>query len=156
MPHGKSLYFGFLIVTACGLASVPAAAQLGARAVPASGSGAVMHRAQNGQVSYLETIDDVGITVRQYVDSSGVVYAVSWNGPAMPRLSTLLGTYLAQFDAGARAQPPGALGLHALRVEEAGLVVESAVRLRTFSGRAWLSNALPAGVVSRDIAAEAP
>ncbi|WP_232316421.1 DUF2844 domain-containing protein [Candidatus Burkholderia verschuerenii] len=109
-----------------------------------------MHQAGGGLVDYRETTDAHGIVVRQYVDSSGAVYAISWHGPAMPNVQALLGAYFERFRSGASATV-GDAGLHASRVADGDLVVENRVRLRQFSGRAWLASALPAGVSSSDI-----
>jgi hypothetical protein len=132
-------------------ATAPALAQLGAtgRAAGASDSD-VVQKAQDAFVQYRETIDAQGIVVREYVDSSGAVYAVSWRGPAMPDIHSLLGAYFETFRQGANASV-GDAGLHATRVEQGDLVVENRVRLREFSGRAWLASALPPGVMSTDI-----
>ncbi|SAK53651.1 DUF2844 domain-containing protein [Caballeronia ptereochthonis] len=126
-------------------------AQLGStgRAGDAS-QGAVTHRAQGGLVAYHETTDANGIVVRQYLDSSGTVYAVSWRGPAMPDVRSLLGTCFETFREGANAAI-GEAGLHTARVAKGDLVVENRVRLREFSGRAWLASALPPGVSATDI-----
>ena len=126
-------------------------AQLGAtgRAGEAS-QGEVVHQAAGGLVTWHETTDANGIVVRQYVDANGTVYAVSWRGPAMPDVQSLLGTYFDTFKKGAQATI-GDAGLHTARVTQGELVVENYVRLREFSGRAWLANALPPGVSTTDI-----
>jgi hypothetical protein len=133
------------------VAATPAVAQLGATKQAGNGSlGDVVHRAQGGSLVFHETTDANGIVVRQYVDSSGKVYAVTWRGPAMPDIPTLLGTYFATFRDGASASI-GTAGLHAARVSDGDLVVENQVRLREFSGRAWLVSALPPGTSTTDI-----
>ncbi|BAN22899.1 putative uncharacterized protein [Caballeronia insecticola] len=130
---------------------MPVHAQLGATTRDADGSsGDVMHRAQSGLVTYHETTDAHGIVVREYVDSSGKVYAVSWRGPAMPSVQSLLGAYFDTFREGANATA-GAAGLHTARVAQGDLIVENRVRLREYSGRAWLASALPPGVNTTDI-----
>ncbi|MDN7178914.1 DUF2844 domain-containing protein [Caballeronia sp. SEWSISQ10-4 2] len=68
--------------------------------------------------------------------SSGQVYAVSWDGPAMPDLAALLGTWFDRYRQGASAALPNANGLPSSRVSSSDLMVETAVRLRNFSGRA--------------------
>ncbi|SAK67053.1 hypothetical protein AWB80_03243 [Caballeronia pedi] len=126
-------------------------AQLGASGRAASMSqGDVVHQAQGGLLRYYETTDAHGIVVREYVDSSGDVYAVSWHGPAMPDVQALLGTYFETFRRGANASV-GEAGLHTARVAQGDLVVENRVRLREFSGRAWLASGLPPGVNATDI-----
>lgn len=125
-------------------------AQLGATVHPDPSQGDVVRQAQGGLVTYRETTDANGIVSRQYVDSTGKVYAVSWHGPAMPNVQSLLGTYFATFRDGANATV-GDAGLHTARVAEGDLVVENRLRLREFSGRAWLISALPPGVSASDI-----
>ena len=72
--------------------TAPVQAQLGATVHPADPSqGDVVRQAQGGLVTYRETTDANGIVSRQYVDSTGKVYAVSWHGPAMPNVQALLG-----------------------------------------------------------------
>jgi hypothetical protein len=132
-------------------ASASSYAQLGTTVDAATLSDdAVIHQAQNSALDYRETTDANGIVVRQYVDSSGKVYAVTWRGPAMADVQSLLGTYFQRFKDGA-TESAGQAGLHAARVSDGELVVENQVRLREFSGRAWLANALPAGVSAADI-----
>jgi len=163
MPHLKSLTP--LRATAAALviaASGPAHAQLGTTvAIAASGTSSssnpadatapVLHQATNSAVRWQESTDANQIRVRQYVSSSGQVYAVSWDGPAMPDVADLLGTWFDRYRQEASAALPNAGGLHSSRVNSSDLMVETAVRLRDFSGRAWLPSALPAGVTAADI-----
>jgi Protein of unknown function (DUF2844) len=163
MPHVKSLTP--LRATAAALviaASGPAHAQLGAIvAIDATGTSSssnaadaatpVLHQASNSAVRWQESTDANQIRVRQYVSSSGQVYAVSWDGPAMPDVAVLLGTWFDRYRQDASAALPNASGLHSSRVSSSDLMVETAVRLRDFNGRAWLPSALPAGVTAADI-----
>jgi hypothetical protein len=163
MPHLKSLSPLRAIAAALMIAaSGPTHAQLGTTvAIDASGTSsssstpgataAVMHQATNGVVLWQESIDANQIRVRQYVSSSGQVYAVSWDGPAMPDVAVLLGTWFDRYRQDASAALPNASGLHSSRVSSSDLMVETAVRLRDFNGRAWLPSALPAGVTAADI-----
>jgi hypothetical protein len=96
MPHVKSLTP--LQATAAALviaASGPAHAQLGATVAIAATSISsssntadattpVVHQAANSAARWQESTDANQIRVRQYVSSSGQVYAVSWDGPTMP------------------------------------------------------------------------
>ncbi|MDR5779178.1 DUF2844 domain-containing protein [Caballeronia sp. LZ065] len=68
----------------------------------------------------------------------------------MPDIRALLGTHFETFKEGALASM-GTLGLHTVQVATGDLVVENRMRLREFSGRAWLANALPPGVNASDI-----
>ncbi|MGX7003683.1 DUF2844 domain-containing protein [Caballeronia sp. KNU42] len=160
MHHIKSLTS--LRATAAALviaASGPTHAQLGATVAinptgtsnPADANAPALHQAANSAARWEESTDANQIRVRQYVSSSGQVYAVSWDGPAMPDVALLLGTSFDRFRQEASSAQPNASGLHSSRVNCSDLMVETAVRLRDFSGRAWLPSALPAGVTAADI-----
>jgi hypothetical protein len=93
-----------------------------------------------------------GTLVREYVAQSGTVFAVSWNGPHTPDLSTLLGTYFPGYVDGAEqqhAQQGSALG--PVTVQRSDVVVQTGGHMGAYVGRAWLPSGLPAGVSSSDI-----
>lgn len=144
-----------LIIGAC---AVPASshAQLGSTVLGATSSqgdssAVVIHRAGNDALQWQESTDANQIRVRQYLSAAGQVYAVSWDGPAMANVAALLGTWFGAYQTSALAALPNAQSLHASHVERSDLVVETAVRLRDFSGRAWLPSAIPVGVTTADI-----
>ncbi|WP_244813684.1 DUF2844 domain-containing protein [Caballeronia sp. Lep1P3] len=145
-PH----YIGAALAVLALGASALCHAQLGATSPANASDGAVMHHAQDGLLAYRETTDAYGTVVREYVDPAGTVYAVSWRGPSMPNVQALLGSYFQRFRDGASASAADA-GLHMTRVADGDLVAENRARLREFSGRAWLANALPPGVTPADI-----
>jgi hypothetical protein len=157
MPHFKTLTSPRVAAAALVIAAIGSAhAQLGSTvanstATSLDASAAVVHVATNSSVRWQESTDANQIRVRQYVAPSGQIYAVSWDGPAMADVSVLLGTWFEQYRQGAGAALANANGLHSSRVSDENLVVETAVRLRDFSGRAWLPDALPAGVAAADI-----
>lgn len=86
--------------------------------------------------------------VREYVTPAGQVYAVSWQGPFMPNLQQLLGTH---FQTIAQSSDRQQGGRGHLVVHAGPVVFESGGRMRSFHGRAYLSNALPAGTSTDDI-----
>jgi len=86
--------------------------------------------------------------VREYVSPSGQVFAVTWHGPFVPNLRQLLGVH---FDVAANSPHRQSGGRGHLAVTEVNLVFESNGRMRSFHGRAYLSNAIPAGVDINDI-----
>src|SRR5471032_19529 len=160
MPQTKSLTpFRATAAALVIAASGPSHAQLGATVAisaggissssdPADATAPALHQAVNSTVRWQESTDANQIRVRQYVSAAGQVYAVSWDGPAMPDLAALLSTWFGAYQQSARAALPNTGSLHASRVNRSDLVVETAVRLREFSGRAWLPDALPAGVTA--------
>ena len=86
-----------------------------------------------------------GVTVREYISPAGKVFAVAWQGPWPPDLQQLLGPYFASFQQAARSskQRPGRTPLS---VHQGNLVVEHAGRMRSFVGRAYLTDQVPSGV----------
>jgi hypothetical protein len=122
-------------------------ATLGADAASVSADAAALSgsiRAESGTSVFTVDVDN-GIHVREWLDAAGLVYAVSWSGPAQPNLSQLLGPYYSQFEAAATALPTP--GRHrVVRVQAADLVVETEGYLRAYSGRAYLTAHVPAGV----------
>ena len=88
-----------------------------------------------------------GTVVREFVSPAGKVVAVSWNGPTMPDLRQVLGPYFDTYVAAVqqrKARGP-------VNVVLPGLVVHSGGRMRAFSGKAYLPDAVPAGVQSEEI-----
>lgn len=88
---------------------------------------------------------DNGITVHEFLDSNGLVYAVNWSGPAVPDLQGLLGSYFAAYAAVLSALP-NAGRQRAIQVGTVDLVVRSGGHLRAYSGVAYLPPRVPAGV----------
>jgi hypothetical protein len=93
----------------------------------ADASAAVLHQGASSAVRWQEPTDANQIRVRRYVASSGQVYALSWDGPAMPDIAALLGTWFDRYRQGASAALPNANGLHSSRVSSSDLTAESAV-----------------------------
>lgn len=86
---------------------------------------------------------DSGTVVREYVNTQGTVFAVSWSGPALPDLRTLLGDKFAALTAAAGKRPKA--GHSQLTVEQSDLVIVSGGHMRAYAGHAWIPGALPAG-----------
>jgi hypothetical protein len=107
----------------------------------------------NGAVLMRTSVDAGGTTVNEYASSAGRIFAYTWQGPTMPDLPTLLGSYNAAYRAGAGAAAgvSGQHDLHASRVAQTDVVVESGGQMRSYVGRAWLPAGLPAGVTPDDL-----
>jgi hypothetical protein len=92
-----------------------------------------------------EIVTDNGMRVREFLNRNGIVFAVTWSGPATPDLQRLLGTQFAVYSTALAARPR--LGLQrSVRVATPDLVVESEGHLRNYTGRAWLPAMIPTGV----------
>ncbi|MRW86539.1 DUF2844 domain-containing protein [Pseudoduganella sp. FT26W] len=86
---------------------------------------------------------DSGTIVREYTDANGVVFAVSWNGPTLPDLRTLLGDKFTAMTSNAEKRPKA--GHSQLAVNQSDVVIVSNGHMRAFAGQAWIPSALPAG-----------
>jgi hypothetical protein len=93
--------------------------------------------------SITESTLDTGTVVREYADNAGLVFAVSWSGPVLPDLKTLLGGHFDTMSQEAARQPRA--GHSQLALDRSDIVIVSSGHMRSFSGRAWIPSALPAG-----------
>jgi hypothetical protein len=91
-----------------------------------------------------------GTVVREYMSSTGKVFAVAWKGPWLPDLKQLLGTNFETYQQAAQA-PNRRVGHAPVSVHQANLVVEQGGHMRAFAGRAYLVDQLPAGVSAESI-----
>ena len=90
-----------------------------------------------------------GSVVREFVSSSGKVFAIAWQAPSPPDLRQLLGPYFDEFQkAAALSRKPGRAPLV---VEHSGLVVQLGGHMRSFTGQAYLPDQLPSGVQTGEI-----
>jgi hypothetical protein len=133
--------------------SAPACAGLGGAAMSPAATGVVGAKVMRQSTStdgytVQETTAEDGTTVREYVLSSGVVFAVAWSGPRMPNLRQLLGSYFESYRDEAAARSPGR---RPIAIDRPDLVVQSGGHPRAFHGRAYLPQRMPAGVSSDDI-----
>ena len=89
-----------------------------------------------------------GTTVREYASPAGMVFAVSWQGPFVPDMARLLGSYFQEFQEAGRSR---ARARRPLAARTAHLVVEMGGHMRAFQGRVYLPGALPEGVTESDV-----
>lgn len=90
-----------------------------------------------------------GTAVREYVSPSGSVFAVAWNGPWQPDLKQLLGSHFAEYQQALQSSTRQSRG--PISVHLPNLVVELSGHMRSFSGRAYLVDQVPAGVSMESI-----
>ncbi len=86
-----------------------------------------------------------GVVVREFAAASGRIFAVSWQGPSLPDLQKLLGPYFGDFQQAVQAQS-GRKARGPLFIQQNGLTVQLGGHMRSYVGRAYLSDELPAGV----------
>lgn len=97
---------------------------------------------RKGYVIHELTSED-GPTVREYVGTTGKVFAVSWSGGRRPSLRDILGSsrydqFIASRQGQRRARGP-------VRVELPGMVITMGSYLRTSWGHVYLTDLAPAG-----------
>jgi hypothetical protein len=94
-----------------------------------------------------------GVVVREFVSPSGVVFAVSWSGPAMPNLQQTLGTYFAQYRTAALAQRTAGqrTGHHHLEIRAPSLVVHAGGHMRQYFGLAYVPSLVPQNLSVSDL-----
>lgn len=89
-------------------------------------------------------------TIREYVNASGIVFAVAWNGFMHPDLTQLLGSYASDYQQ-AKRQQPRRRGQRRLQVTGDQVVVQTWGHMRSLQGRAYVPSLVPAGVDIHDL-----
>jgi Protein of unknown function (DUF2844) len=86
-----------------------------------------------------------GAVVKEYVSPSGRVFGVSWQGPFMPNLQQLLGSYFTDFQQAAqhRVRKRGPLVIKSDKV-----VIFSGGHMRSFRGIAYVPGLMPENVTA--------
>jgi Protein of unknown function (DUF2844) len=92
-----------------------------------------------------------GVAVKEYVSNAGKVFAVTWQGSFHPDLRQLLGAYFDQFSEAETAQRAQRRGRGPLLIQQAGLVVQISGHMRSFLGKAYAPQMLPAGIHAEDL-----
>ena len=93
----------------------------------------------------VHNLNSASTAIREYVSSSGVVFAIAWNGLVYPDLTKLLGSYAAEYEE-ALKQTPREPGRRHLEVKTDRVVVQKWGHMRNLQGRAYVPGLLPPGV----------
>ncbi|NVN93113.1 MAG: DUF2844 domain-containing protein [Desulfuromonadales bacterium] len=110
-----------------------------------------VHRATISRSGYrIQEIASDATTVREYVSPSGVVFAIVWNGRMHPDLTTLLGSYAAEYQAAVQ-QTSRKRGRRRRQVVSEQIVVETWGHMRNLQGRAYAPALIPSGVTIDEI-----
>ena len=117
----------------------------------ASSVGAAASASASSSYTVRTTTLAVGTVVNEYVGSDGVVFGIAWQGPRIPDLQTLLGSYFPQYVQGIQNQRANGGGRGPVSVAGSALVVRSGGHMGAFAGQAYLPQSLPAGVSPSDI-----
>jgi hypothetical protein len=155
MPHGSvKRVLLFLVLSISAIWVQPVRAALGSDAASVATDAAELHGIARATLLQQYDIQEItnpnGMRVREFLTRDGIVFAVTWSGPVVPDLRTLLGASFESYikSVAALTQP----GLHrSLRIATPELVVESGGHMRAFGGRAYLPPLIPAGVSPADL-----
>jgi hypothetical protein len=90
-----------------------------------------------------------GVSVEEFVDAGGKVFAVTWSGPFKPNLQRLLGRHFETFRQRGAERRGGPRSR--LRVDTGEAVIVSEGHMGDFRGRAWLPSQLPAGFDTQEM-----
>jgi hypothetical protein len=99
-----------------------------------------------------EIMIPAGTIVREYVSPTGKIFAVAWQGPFLPDLHQLFGSYFEHFSQSVqnlKSKRPRIRG--ALLIQEPGLVVQSGGHMRAYFGKAYIPELIPQGVHIEEI-----
>jgi hypothetical protein len=118
---------------------------------PASSANGVRRLSAIDTFQVRSTIDAGGTTINEYATRNGRIFGYTWQGPTMPDLTQLLGPFSLRYRDEATRQFNTLGNLHASRVEQPDVVVESGGQMRSYIGRAWLPAALPQGFSLSDL-----
>lgn len=149
----SALYFVLLVASPVALAALGEAAMNPPASVRQLASGAVAAVSGTGnrvQLSVRSSQLASGTVMREYLDASGKVIAIGWQGPTLPDLQLLLGSYFARYvkaQSQIRVQSarPADISHRHAQLRDSDVVIESHGHLRAFQGRAYLPAMLPAG-----------
>jgi hypothetical protein len=108
--------------------------------------GALMRIVRSNAYALHEIRSASGTMIREYVDAAGTVFAVAWDGPWLPDLRQVLGEHFEHYLAAMRGRHRARTGRGVVAIDEVGLVVQMSGHPRAFTGRAYLSARLPAGI----------
>jgi len=107
---------------------------------------------QHKQAYAIHQIADKNKTVvREFVSPDGRVFGVAWQGPFLPSLSQILGSYLQQYHDAVEQEHAKGPGRHPLMIHQSGLVVETSGHMRAYYGRAYVPDLLPQGVAAEEV-----
>jgi hypothetical protein len=148
----KLQFCGLLLGASIPFVALTAQAALGDQLVTTSATSVGARKATSSGSSYSvsESTTDDGVMVRQYLDSRGKVFGISWKGTTLPPLSELLGTYLPEYKKEVKSRGRQ-FGRRTLKISTDNIVVEGSSRQTDQRGRAYIPASLPQGFDLKEI-----
>jgi hypothetical protein len=93
-----------------------------------------------------EVQSSTGTTIREYVSSSGTVFAVAWQGPWLPNLRQILGPYFDQYQRAMQSAQGSRRARGSLTINQPDLIVQMSGHPRAVSGRAYVPRLVPLSI----------
>jgi hypothetical protein len=135
--------------------ALPAWASLGGDAASIQADQLHMQGSRTTKAADAYTVHEIqaatGTVVREYLSPEGKVFALAWNGPRLPDLRQVLGSYFEQYRAAVQSQSGPRMARRPVMIDQPGLVVQIGGHVGAFSGRAYVPEMLPSGVRAEDI-----
>ena len=130
--------------------TLPAFAELGGYADSVEADRASMKAALKVTQASAYTVHEMksptGTVVREFVSADGRVFGVAWQGPFLPDLSKILGSFHGQYADAVRAEKRTYVGKRPVDVRQPRLVVQGGGRMLGHFGRAFVLDMVPEGV----------
>jgi hypothetical protein len=108
--------------------------------------GALLNITQNDRFTVHQLQSATGTTIREYVSTTGMVLAVSWDGPWLPDLQQMLGPYFDAYQRNAAAVRNARRSHGPITIRTGEMVIQVGGHPRAFTGRAYIERMLPQGV----------
>src|ERR1700733_1007243 len=109
----------------------------------------VLRTSTGAKYTYSEFTTANNQRVREFIRPDGKVFGLAWQGPRLPDLQVLLGSYFGPWQDAIANGPHKSL--HRSQVSTSSLVVEMAGPMGFVVGHAWAPALVPAGVDARNV-----
>ena len=87
-----------------------------------------------------------GTVVQEYVNASGQVFALSWQGRLLPDLNSFLGTYAGEYQQAVDQKQSSSQRNAFVSTHKTNIVISSHGRMGNFKGHAYLPALVPSGL----------
>ena len=99
----------------------------------------------------IHEVTNPNLTLREYANKEGIIFAVAWDGLNHPDLSSILGSYFEDFSQGLANQSKNRSRASHSEVSGEKITVIKWGHMRSAHGKAFIKSLLPSGVTAEDI-----